>query len=60
MEIDIEKAEMRDVLRRCNIFISQFEGIKDFTNIPRILLRLKQLQSKLDIKKLFDDLKKYE
>lgn len=51
---------MRDVLRRCNIFISQFEGIKDFTNIPRILLRLKQLQSKLDINKLFDDLKKYE
>lgn len=60
MNVDIEKEQMRDILRRCNIFVNHFEGINDIKNIPTILLRIRTLNQKIDVKKLFSDLKKYE
>lgn len=60
MNVDIEKEYMRDILKRCNVFVKHFEGINDIKNLPMILLKIKTLSNKIDIQKLFNDLKQYE
>lgn len=60
MNVDIEKEQMRDILRRCNIFVKHFAGINDIKNLPMILLKIKTLSNKIDIQKLFNDLSKYD